>query len=85
MMSEKKALKAIPQRILATVLTLALLILTFPTALMASAEESPQGYIVLSVEKFTLGLGYIREPELVPFTRMKPPALFCPGAGHREF
>lgn len=67
MMSEKKALKAIPQRILATVLTLALLILTFPTALMASAEESPQGYIVLSVEKFTLGLGYIREPELVPF------------------
>ena len=42
MMSEKKAPKAIPQRILATVLTLALLILTFPTALMASAEESPQ-------------------------------------------
>ncbi|MCR1821939.1 Ig-like domain-containing protein [Terrisporobacter muris] len=29
--------------------------------------KTPQGYVTLSVEKFTLGLGYIQEPIIVPY------------------
>lgn len=29
--------------------------------------KTPQGYITLSIEKFTLGLGYIQEPIIVPY------------------
>ncbi|UEL46676.1 Ig-like domain-containing protein [Terrisporobacter hibernicus] len=29
--------------------------------------KTPQGYITLSIEKFTLGLGYIQEPVIVPY------------------
>ena len=29
--------------------------------------QSPKGYVTISVEKFTLGQGYIKEPVRVPF------------------
>ena len=32
-----------------------------------TTEESQENYIVFDVEKFTLGLGYVQEPILVPF------------------
>lgn len=33
----------------------------------AYAEETPAGYVVLSIEKLTLGQGYIMEPQRVPY------------------
>ena len=30
-------------------------------------NETPKGYVTLSIEKFTLGLGYVNEPIKVPF------------------
>lgn len=36
-------------------------------AFAPAAEDMPAGYITLSVEKFTLGQGYLAEPQLVPF------------------
>lgn len=31
------------------------------------SNETPKGYVTLSIEKFTLGLGYVNEPIKVPF------------------
>jgi len=40
-----------------------------PQALALGSEETnvPKGYVTISVEKFTLGQGYIKEPVKVPF------------------
>ena len=33
----------------------------------AALEKTPEGYVTMSVEKFTIGEGYLIEPTLVPF------------------
>ncbi|MHA6260446.1 DUF4430 domain-containing protein [Sporosarcina sp. CAU 1771] len=37
--------------------------------IMALDEAEPAGYVTISVEKFTLGQGYIKEPVQVPFNK----------------
>lgn len=52
--------------LLTMVLILSIVIGNIPMAFAAN-ENNPKGYITMSVEKFTLGLGYIKEPVRVPF------------------
>ncbi len=48
------------------------MVLTSFTGIFAEAQtqgkpEEPKGYVTITVEKFALGLGYIKEPMKVPF------------------
>ena len=54
-------------RLLSLLLAAALVIVPMLTGLRALAEEAPAGYFTLSVEKFTLGQGYLKEPAEIPF------------------
>ena len=59
--------KKIKKAIFTTVLTLTMVVQSTPISLFANQKESPKGYVTATVEKFTLGLGYVQEPIKVPF------------------
>ncbi len=59
------------RRILVLAIVMSMVFTSF-TGAFAEAEKTeeqkePKGYVTISVEKFVLGLGYIREPVKVPF------------------
>lgn len=60
-MTKAKRLGAILLALLLTVSTL------WGTASTAYAADEPDGYVVMSVEKLTLGQGFIMEPQRVPY------------------
>lgn len=60
-MTKAKRLGAILLALLLTVSTL------WGTASTAYAADEPDGYVVMSVEKLTLGQGFITEPQRVPY------------------
>lgn len=60
-MAKAKRLGAILLALLLTVSTL------WGTASTAYAADEPDGYVVMSVEKLTLGQGFIMEPQRVPY------------------
>ena len=66
-MNGMKGLKHIWKRVLPVLLAALILVSPLAAPLSAAAEEMPLGSIVLSVEKFTLGQGYLVEPQMVPF------------------
>jgi len=59
------------KRFMAWLLVVSMFISMFSTGLGLSyadgADSAPKGYVTISVEKFTLGRGYIKEPVKVPF------------------
>lgn len=59
--------KSIWKRIGAVVLAFVILTSSNPVTADASAKGEPTGYVTISVEKFTIGQGYLVEPEVVPF------------------
>lgn len=55
------------KKIFAMILTLAMFIVNIPQTFADNKSKEPKGYVTISVEKFTLGQGYIKEPVKVPF------------------
>ncbi|WP_338660814.1 DUF4430 domain-containing protein [Paraclostridium sordellii] len=53
--------------LLTMVLTISIIIGNLPIAFATGKTNKPAGYVTIAVEKFTLGLGYIKEPIKVPF------------------
>ena len=62
-----KRAKSILGRMLSVLMALVLtFVMSFVMPQNAEAASSPKGYVTVSMEKFTLGLGYIIEPVRVP-------------------
>ena len=58
----------IGKRVSALLLTLLLAVMTVcGTMARAYAADEPEGYIIMSIEKLTLGQGFILEPQRVPY------------------
>ncbi|MGX4600105.1 cell wall-binding repeat-containing protein [Faecalimicrobium sp. JNUCC 81] len=53
----------IAKKITTLLMTIAICLVSIPI----SFADSPKGYVTISVEKFTLGQGYIKDPVKVPF------------------
>ena len=58
--------KRIKKALFSIVLTMTVVVSNVPMSFAQKSNE-PKGYVTITAEKFTLGLGYIQEPIKVPF------------------
>lgn len=62
------------ERLILSVLSLVMCIAILPIQNISAAEVQPKGYVIVSVEKFTLDEGWIVEPRVVPYFENKETA-----------
>ena len=58
--------KRIKRALFSIVLTMTVVVSNVPMSFAQKSNE-PKGYVTITAEKFTLGLGYLQEPIKVPF------------------